>query len=81
MCVISSSLESRLSAIAESVASGELSDASLEFCSRPLLAEEGSREAGIGMRLGERKKISVKGVEKRRRKDRPRKTAPVDQGI
>ena len=70
-----------MTAIAESVANGELSDASLEFCSHPLLAEEGSKDADVETRLVERKKANAKGAGKKRRKDRLQRTAPVDQGM
>ena len=67
-----------MAAIAESVASGKLLDASLEFCSDPLSVEEGgNEETNIEMRLGGAEKTSVK---ERKRSKRTHKTAPVDQG-
>ena len=67
------------------MASGELPDASLEFCSQPLKVEEEkkkketelSREPSVKSSAGKTARGVVK-VEKR--KKRPRKRAAVDQG-
>lgn len=65
---------------AENVASGELADVSLEFCSATPLERRGFEHiAELARAMKTKDDVAEKGDEEKTR-SKPRKAAPVDQG-